>query len=40
MIVRRRTLPLPVENHLPTVFGEDFGNLRDREHQVQSKDKK
>jgi hypothetical protein len=27
-------LPLPVENHLPTVFGEDFGNLRDLEHQV------
>jgi len=23
-----------VEDHLPTVFGEDFGNLRYREHQV------
>jgi hypothetical protein len=32
MIVRRRALPLAVEDHLPTVLGEHFGNLPDREH--------
>ena len=35
MIVGRRALPaLTVEDQLPTVFGEDFGNLRYREHEV------
>ena len=35
MIVRRRALPaLTVEDQLPAVFGEDFGNLRYRQHQV------
>ena len=37
MIVRRRALPaLTVEDQLPTVFGEGFGNLRYREHEVHS----
>src|SRR5271166_1156282 len=37
MIVRRRALPaLTVEDQLPTVFGEGFGNRRYREHEVHS----
>ncbi len=35
MIVRRQALPaLTVEDQLPAVFGEGFGNLRDRQHEV------
>jgi hypothetical protein len=34
MIVERLALPPTVQDQLPTVFGEDFGNFRYREHQV------
>ena len=34
VIVAFRTLPLPVEDHLPTVLGKGLGNLRYREHEV------
>ncbi len=33
-IVRHRTLQLPVDDQPPAVCGEDFGNLRHREHEV------